>query len=178
MKKGSHITEKHKEAIRNALKGKQMTKEFGERISKRCKGKTIEELYGKEKAKEVREKWKQNKIMPKGETHYNWKGGVTPFNRKLRTSSMWKIWRELVFLRDNFTCQNPNCEFCHNKIGVMLHPHHKKPISLYPELAFNVGNGITYCKEYHINSKLLHKNIIKSQSIKRQSVEDFKPLQM
>ena len=80
---------------------------------------------------------------------------------------MWKIWREAVFLRDNFTCQNKGCEFCNNKIGVMIHPHHKKPVAIFPELAFKVDNGITYCAEYHINSGL-HKGIkkgIKCQSL-------------
>jgi len=93
----------------------------------------------------------------------NWKGWITPFNRMLRASSMWKIWREAVFLRDNFTCQNPECEYCHNKIGVMLHPHHIKPFAEFPELRFVVSNGITYCAEFHLNSKLLHKGISKGE---------------
>ncbi|MEK0335825.1 MAG: hypothetical protein QQN41_00110 [Nitrosopumilus sp.] len=97
-----------------------------------------------------------------GKNHPNWKGGVTTLNERLRKSSMWKIWRELVFLRDNFTCQNldcEDCEFCHNKIGVMLHPHHIKSLNLYPELAFKVDNGITYCAEFHLKSGL-HKEIL------------------
>ena len=93
-----------------------------------------------------------------GENNYNWKGGITPLNNLLRKRSMWKIWREAVFLRDNFTCQNPNCEFCSNKIGVLLHPHHIKPLSQFPKLAFRVDNGITYCAEFHIKSGL-HKNM-------------------
>lgn len=96
-----------------------------------------------------------------GEKHYNWKGGISPLNRRLRTSSMWKIWREAVFLRDNFTCQNKDCEYCQNKMGVMLHPHHIKPFSKFPELRFRIDNGITYCAEFHINSKTLHKGILK-----------------
>jgi len=103
--------------------------------------------------------------LKKGEEHWNWKGGISPLNHSLRTSAMFEIWRNAVFLRDNFTCQNPNCEYCNNKIGVFLHPHHIKPLSLYPELAFDVSNGITYCKEFHLNSKL-HKRINKSISIK------------
>jgi len=94
-----------------------------------------------------------------GAKHWNWKGGISPLNRKLRRSSFFKIWREIVFLRDNFTCQNPNCSYCDNKVGAMLHPHHIKPFALYPKLRFNINNGITYCKEFHINSKLLHKEI-------------------
>jgi len=98
------------------------------------------------------------------EKHWNWKGGITPMNKLIRSSSKWKIWRELVFLRDNFTCQNKNCNFCNNKIGVMLHPHHIKPLSLYPELVYKIENGITYCKEYHLSSGL-HKGINKKQEV-------------
>ncbi len=93
-----------------------------------------------------------------GENHYNWKGGITSLNKRLRLSSKYKIWRELVFLRDNFTCQNPNCSFCNNKIGVMLHPHHIQPLTFYFDLVFNVDNGITYCAEFHLKSGL-HKGL-------------------
>jgi len=96
-----------------------------------------------------------------GELSPAWKGGITSFNKLLRKSSLYKIWRELVFLRDNFTCKNPNCEFCNNKMGVFLHPHHIKSFAKYPELRFVISNGITYCKEFHINSKILHKGILK-----------------
>lgn len=85
----------------------------------------------------------------KGGNHWNWKGGITPELMKLRNSSMYKIWRELVFLRDNFTCQNLNCEYCKNKPGVYLHAHHMKSFAKYPRLRFKVNNGITYCKNYH-----------------------------
>ncbi len=106
---------------------------------------------------------KEGKMNQKGELHWNWKGGISSFNRKLRVSSKWKIWRELVFLRDNFTCQNKDCSFCSNKIGAMLHPHHIKPLALYPKLVFKVDNGTTYCAEFHINSKELHKGIAHNQ---------------
>ena len=92
-----------------------------------------------------------------GDKHYNWKGGKSSLHARLRACSLWRIWRELVFLRDGFTCQNLNCEWCRNKPGIELHPHHINPIYLHPELAFKVENGITYCKGFHINSKTLHK---------------------
>jgi hypothetical protein len=107
--------------------------------------------------------WNKGVCYNFGEKRYNWKGGITPLNRKLRASSMWKIWREAIFLRDNFTCQNPNCEFCNNKMGVMLHPHHIKSFAEFPELRFVISNGITYCAEFHLNSKLLHKGILKEK---------------
>ena len=46
------------------------------------------------------------------------------------------------------------------RIGVMVHPHHIKPLALYPELVFKVDNGITYCAEFHIKSHL-HQGIQK-----------------
>ena len=98
--------------------------------------------------------------IPHGERCGNYNGAITPLNKLLRNGSKWKIWREIVFLRDNFTCQNPNCSYCHNKIGVMLHPHHIKPLALYPELVFDVNNGITYCAEFHLKGGL-HKRIQK-----------------
>ena len=95
----------------------------------------------------------------KGQKPWNYRG-ITPLNKLLRSKSMWKIWREAVFLRDNFTCQNKNCESCNNKVGIMLHPHHIKPLSKFPELVFRIDNGITYCAEYHLQSGL-HKGIQK-----------------
>ncbi len=96
--------------------------------------------------------------MQQGIEVNDWKGFKSDLNRRLRNSSIWKIWREAVFLRDNFTCQNKNCEFCNNKMGVMLHPHHIKQRKDFPELMFNVNNGITYCVEFHLKSGLHKKS--------------------
>ncbi len=111
---------------------------------------------GKIRSEESKEK---NRFANTGSKTWNYTG-VTPLNKLLRSTSMWKIWREAVYLRDNFTCQNEKCEFCENKIGVILHPHHIKPLVLYPELVYNVENGITYCAEFHLKSGL-HKGIQK-----------------
>ncbi len=101
------------------------------------------------------EEWKKNHSKKmKGENHPNWQGGITPLNKLLRNSAMYQIWRNAVFLRDNFTCQNPNCEFCNNKMGVLLNAHHIKSFADYPELVFRVDNGIAYCAEFHLKPKL------------------------
>jgi endogenous inhibitor of DNA gyrase (YacG/DUF329 family) len=131
-------------------------------------------FYGKKHTKKTKENIRNKKVgqlhsektiklmssQRQGENHWNWQGGITPLNKLLRLSSKWKIWREAIFLRDNFTCQNPNCEYCKNKMGVKLHPHHIKPIKLFPELIFNIDNGITYCAEFHIKGGL-HKEMQK-----------------
>jgi len=148
---------------------KGLTKETDERVAQPWLGKKRPEMLGNTNGfKRGQIAWNRGLIGYKsGKEHYNWKGGISPINRRLKNSSMYKIWRELVFLRDNFTCQNPNCSYCHNEIGVFLHPHHSKPFALYPNLRFDVNNGITYCKEFHINSKELHKGILnKSLEVK------------
>lgn len=87
----------------------------------------------------------KNLIIPKGNEHWNWKGGITSKNRLIRSSHKWKVWRKTVFERDNYTCQD-----CGSK-GIYLHPHHIKPLKNYPKLAFEVNNGKTLCKKCHIN---------------------------
>lgn len=83
-----------------------------------------------------------------GEDSPTWRGGVSTENHCLRASKRWRVWREAVFARDNWTCQE-----CGNRSGdgnpVLLHPHHIRPFALYHELRFVVDNGITLCKDCH-----------------------------
>jgi 5-methylcytosine-specific restriction endonuclease McrA len=59
----------------------------------------------------------------------------------------YKKWRREVFIRDNFTCVS--CE----RMGGSLEAHHIKSFSNYPELRFEVNNGITLCESCH---KIIH----------------------
>jgi hypothetical protein len=81
-----------------------------------------------------------------GERSLWWKGGVNPFNKTLRSRVKMKEWREEVYMRDDYTCQH-----CGEK-GVELNADHVMPLSLFPELAYDVLNGQTLCVPCHKNT--------------------------
>lgn len=70
-----------------------------------------------------------------------WNGFATTEDERQKASVEFSKWREAVFERDNFTCR-----LC-GKSGNTLHPHHIKSFARYPELRFEVSNGITLCAE-------------------------------
>lgn len=84
----------------------------------------------------------------RGEKSHLWRGGLTKKNQIIRSSVEYKIWREKVFSRDNYTCQD-----CGERSGVgkkvYLQADHIKPFSTYPKLRFDTSNGRTLCIECH-----------------------------
>lgn len=90
-------------------------------------------------SKETREKLSK---ACKGEKHYNWKGGISPLNAKLRSCVEYRLWRKSVVERDNYTCI-----WCGSKEKIQA--DHIKPFGLYPELRFAIDNGRTLCEECH-----------------------------
>ncbi len=76
-----------------------------------------------------------------GEYHYKWKGGIT----RKRDGVAW--WRREVFRRDNYTCQT--CGKKSRKNSGELEAHHKLPWADYPELRFDLSNGVTLCVTCH-----------------------------
>lgn len=91
----------------------------------------------------VYEKIHPSFVRKSGREHYNWRGGITDINHKIRSSQEMKDWRKAIFERDNFTCQK-----C-GQIGGRLQADHIKPFSLFPELRFDLSNGRTLCYDCH-----------------------------
>lgn len=82
----------------------------------------------------------------RGDKNHNWKGGVTPIHAQIRKSLEYRLWRNLVLKRDNYTCR-----LC-GKRNVRLNADHIKPFADYPELRFDLDNGRTLCVECHIKT--------------------------
>jgi len=84
----------------------------------------------------------------KGDKGNNWKGGITHIHQLIRTSAEYKLWREAVFERDDYTCI-----WCGVRSGrgtnVTLNADHIKPFALFPELRFAIDNGRTLCEDCH-----------------------------
>lgn len=61
-----------------------------------------------------------------------------------RKNSEYREWRNKVFERDGYTCQ------CCSKHGGNLNAHHIKNFKSYPELRYEISNGITLCEKCHL----------------------------
>lgn len=88
------------------------------------------------------------KFFNRGANNINWKGGVTSEAEKIRKSVEYRIWREAVFARDNYTCQD-----CGIRGGTNLHADHIKMFAFHPELRFAIDNGKTLCVPCHKKTK-------------------------
>lgn len=78
-----------------------------------------------------------------GSGNYFWKGGINGENDTLRHRREYKDWRTAVYERDNYTCQ------CCGQRGGRLNAHHINQFANYPELRYDVNNGITLCTKCH-----------------------------
>jgi 5-methylcytosine-specific restriction endonuclease McrA len=79
-----------------------------------------------------------------------WQGHVykSHQNEIARKKPEYAEWRKSVFERDNYTCQHCGLH-SGNGHAVTLHPHHVKPFATYPELRYEISNGISLCAACH-----------------------------
>jgi hypothetical protein len=78
-----------------------------------------------------------------GKSNPNYKFGH--YTNNFCSTVKYKQWKKDVMCRDAFSCQ-----ICNNKSN--LYAHHIKPKRNYPELVYDVSNGITLCKTCHENT--------------------------
>jgi hypothetical protein len=136
--KGKKLSEETKKKMSDVRNGSKHWN-YGKKASKQTISKLKESHLG-QKA------WNKGKKMPEisGDKHPHWKGGITPINLKIRASLEYKLWRQAVFERDNYTCI-----WCGDSKGGNLEADHIKPFALFPELRLAIDNGRTLCKNCH-----------------------------
>lgn len=101
------------------------------------KGKTYQQIYGENAESELEKRRttmraKAEKI-PKRERNLE----------KHKSDFRYTDWRNAVFNRDNYTCQD--CQ----QHGGQLEAHHLKSWAKFPELRYELSNGQTLCKTCH-----------------------------
>ena len=80
-----------------------------------------------------------------GPNSHWWKGGISKERDQLKATSEYRNWKWEIHRRDHM-----KCVLCLRKQRtVKLHAHHIIPISMHPELATVVGNGVTLCSDCH-----------------------------
>ena len=142
------------EKIRKSNKGqglgRKLSKETRKRISLGLKGKVVSE--------KTRKKISESQKGPK---HWNWKGG-SEVNNVIRRSSNYIKWQKACLKRDCYKNQKPSIS------GGRLEVHHILSFADYPELRFEISNGVTLSQKAH---KEFHKKYGRKNNTREQLSE-------
>lgn len=115
--------------------------------SKRMRGRRISDEHKRKISMAMKGKIPKNLSLinanKNGSNNPAWRGGLTSKNYRLRRSNKFKLWRESVYKRDDYTCQ-----ICSIR-GSILNPHHLDSFGKYKEKRFDPQNGITLCATCH-----------------------------
>jgi 5-methylcytosine-specific restriction endonuclease McrA len=141
---------------------------IGRKQSLETIAKRIAKTHGKTRTPEQRARIGEGL---RGSKNGSWRGGVSPVRHRIRNSSRYRQWRNTIFRRDDYTCQN-----CGNR-GFQIEPHHELSFSYLLEMLrqmmpadqlfaaaisspmlFDITNGITLCRECHALTDTFAKN--------------------
>ena len=90
-----------------------------------------------------------------GEKNYRWNPDREAVKRNLRNDGEYKQWSRKVKKRDNWKCKinNKDCS------GYCI-VHHILPWRDYPELRYDINNGIALCQAHHPRKRAEEKRLI------------------
>lgn len=95
-------------------------------------------------------------IFERGENHPNWQPDRSKVSMrdKVKTYNPYKKWREDVLGRDNHVCKMFNKD-CKGRLEI----HHILNWKDYPELRYDINNGITLCHFHHPIGRVKESNM-------------------
>lgn len=127
-------------------KGKKMPDSFILALKKR---KGEKRIWSEERRKRFKERMS-------GERHPLWIKDRTQIdlNKRRHWSTKCIKWRESVFLRDGYKCKINNKDCCST-----IQAHHILNWKDYPELRFDINNGITLCLAHHPRKRAEEKRL-------------------
>lgn len=127
--------------------GRRHSKETKELISQVKRANPSYHWIGKKRKEETKKKISNTlkKLYANPENHPNWiKDRTKLVKTQERNGGLYCRWRMDVYKRDNFKCRINN-EDCMGKIAA----HHILNWKHFPELRYNINNGITLCQHHH-----------------------------
>lgn len=123
--------------------------------------------------KSKRRKERLSKIIPRhllhGPLHHHYNPSLTPEEREAsrRRMPMYKTWCKSIYKRDNYSCKK--CDKKHCK----LEAHHIKSYKLFPELRFDINNGVCLCTECHLLLHQTYGKILKNDLYMKEFLPNF-----
>jgi hypothetical protein len=132
-KKGHIVTKEMRNKISSSHKGKKQTEEHKRKISLGNIGKVRTEEWKEKHRKERHWKWIEDRTQLK-----------TYGDSEERRSPIYKNWSKKVKDRDGWKCVINNKD-CQGKVIA----HHILSFTTFPELRYELKNGITLCQHHH-----------------------------
>ena len=123
----------------------QYTKEYA--INTNCKSQKEWRFKNKEKLSQHAKlyyKHKKKELLKK-QCEYR-KTHIFKDKQGWRFTPKYNDWKEQVYKRDNYTCQQCGKSHC------LVHAHHIKSGTKYPKLRYKINNGIALCEQCHRNN--------------------------
>ena len=144
------ISHEHKIRISRSLMGRIVSKETRRKISLANTGKTATAITRERLRMSHLGIPNKNKGIKRpthsGENHWNWKKDRTQIKvgDRFLNDPLQKGWRKAVKNRDGWKCRIAN-----NNCFGKLEAHHILPWSEFPELRYQINNGVTLCHFHH-----------------------------